>query len=120
MIKSIQNEPTIATIAIDHQMTVIHVHVGKNFVKDVLLNGGFGVNIMTKRLCVQLGLFKPKLTPYNLHMVDQTIAKPLGLIKDLKIYVHGILYIITFTVYIEECIGFYLHYVVKTTLASRC
>jgi hypothetical protein len=29
-------------------------------------------------------------------MANQTIAKPLGLIKDLKISVHGIPYIITF------------------------
>jgi hypothetical protein len=31
-------------------------------------------------------------------MANQTIAKPLGLIKDLKIFVHGIPYIITFTI----------------------
>jgi hypothetical protein len=33
-----------------------------------------------------------------MHMANQTIAKPLGLIKDLKIFVHGILFIVTFTV----------------------
>ncbi len=85
-------------IVIDHQMIVIRVHVTKNFIKDVFLDGGFGINIMTERLHVQLRLFKPKPTSYNLHMVDQTIAKPLGLIKVLKIYVHGIPYIITFTI----------------------
>ncbi len=47
---------------------------------------------------MQIGLSKPKLAPYNLCMVDQTIAKPLGLIKDLKILVHGIPYAITFNV----------------------
>jgi hypothetical protein len=31
-------------------------------------------------------------------MVDQTIATPLGFIRDLKIFVHGISYMITFTV----------------------
>jgi hypothetical protein len=31
-------------------------------------------------------------------MVDQTIAKPLGLIKDLKNFVHGIPYGMTFTI----------------------
>jgi hypothetical protein len=31
-------------------------------------------------------------------MVDQTIAKPLGLIRDLKIFVQGIPYIVTFIV----------------------
>jgi hypothetical protein len=36
--------------------------------------------------------------PYNLHMANQTIAKSLGLIKDFKIFVHGIPYIVTFTI----------------------
>jgi hypothetical protein len=31
-------------------------------------------------------------------MVNQTIVKPLGLIKDLRIFVHGIPYVVTFTV----------------------
>ncbi len=88
----------IASIAIDHQMAVIQVQVGKNFIEDVLLDGGFGVNIIMEKLRVQLGLSKPKPTSYNLHMDDQTIAKPLGLNKDLKILVHGITYAMTFTI----------------------
>jgi hypothetical protein len=31
-------------------------------------------------------------------MVDQTITKPVGLIEELKMYVHGIPYITTFTI----------------------
>jgi hypothetical protein len=31
-------------------------------------------------------------------MADQTIAKPFGLIGDLKIFVHGIPYMVTFIV----------------------
>jgi hypothetical protein len=31
-------------------------------------------------------------------MANQTIAKPLGLIRDFKIFVHGISYMITFVV----------------------
>jgi hypothetical protein len=77
-------------------MAMIHVQVGNNFIEDVFLNGGSKVNIITNKLRVQLGLSKPKPTPYNLHTVDQTMAKPLGLIKDLKILAHGILYAITF------------------------
>jgi hypothetical protein len=42
---------------------------------------------------------KPKPTPYNLRMVDQTTTKLVGLIRDLKIYVHGILYITMFIVF---------------------
>jgi hypothetical protein len=49
-------------------------------------------------LRLRLRLPKPKPTPYNLKMVDQTTIKPMGLIRDMKIYVHGIHYIITFTI----------------------
>ncbi len=37
--------------------------------KDVFLNGGYGVNIIMGKLRVQLGLSKPKLAPYNLHII---------------------------------------------------
>jgi len=53
---------------------------------------------LTSLLKIQLGLSKPNPMPYNLHMLDQTIAKALGLIRDLKIFVHGIPYTVTFTV----------------------
>jgi hypothetical protein len=49
-------------------------------------------------LKLKLGLPKPKPTPYNLRMANQTTTKPMGFIKDLKMYVHGILYIIIFIV----------------------
>ncbi len=62
------------------------------------MDGGFGVNSITKHLRLRLGLPKPKPTPYNLRMADQTTTKPVGLIRDMKIYVHGIPYIIMFIV----------------------
>jgi hypothetical protein len=65
----------------------------------VLLDGGSKLNIITNQLELRLGLLKPKPTPYNLRMVDQTTTKLVGLIKDLKIYVHGIPYIIMFTIF---------------------
>jgi hypothetical protein len=37
-------------MAIDHQMVVIQVQVGKNFIDDVLIDGGFGINIIIKNL----------------------------------------------------------------------
>jgi hypothetical protein len=49
-------------------------------------------------LRLKLGLPKLKLTPYNLRMANQPTIKLMGLIIDMKIYVHGILYITTFTI----------------------
>ncbi len=77
-------------------MAVIQVQARKNFIK-MCLDGGFGVNIIMKKLKVQLGLLKPEPAPYNLCIADQTIVKPLGLITNLKILVHGIPYTLIFT-----------------------
>jgi hypothetical protein len=49
---------------------------------------------------------KPNLTPYNLCIADQTITKPLGFIKDLKIFVHGIPYMVTFIVIKNNVLNF--------------
>jgi hypothetical protein len=85
-------------VVIDNHMTISQVHIGKNTIEDVLLDGGCGVNIIIEQLKLKLELPKPKLAPYNLKMVDQTTIKPMGLIKDMKIYVHGIFYITMFIV----------------------
>jgi hypothetical protein len=92
--------PKVGTyaIAIDNHMLVMQVQIRKNIIEDVLLNGGFKVNVITKELRLRLGLLKLKHAPYNLRMVDQTTTKLVGLIKDLKIYVHGIIYITTYIV----------------------
>jgi hypothetical protein len=42
----------VASFAIHHQMAIIHVQVAKNFIANVLLEGGYGVNIITKKLKV--------------------------------------------------------------------
>jgi len=79
-------------------MVVIQVYVSKNFIDDVLIDGGFGVNINIENLIIQLGLSIPNPMFYNMCMENQIIAKPLNLVKDLKIFVHEIPYTITFIV----------------------
>jgi len=87
-------------------MAIIQVQIGKNIIKYVLLNGGSGVNIITKQLRLWLGLPQSKPTPYNLRMVDQTTTKLVGLIRNLKIYVHGIFYITMFIVFQNSVVDF--------------
>ncbi len=55
---------------------------------------------------LKLGLPKLKPTPYNLRMANQTTTKPMGLIRDLKIYVHGIPYITTFIILLDSVVDF--------------
>jgi hypothetical protein len=87
-------------------MAIIQVQIGNNTIEDVLLDGGSKVNIITKQLKLRSRLPKPKLAPYNLRMAYQTTTKLVGLIKDLKIYVHGIPYITTFTILQNSVVDF--------------
>jgi hypothetical protein len=80
-------------------MVVIQVQVGKNIVEAVLINGRAVMNIIIKNLITKLGLPKPKPSPYHFRMVDQSIIRPLGIIRNLKIHIHGIPYITTFIVF---------------------
>ncbi len=61
------------------------------------MDGGSGVNIITKHFRLKLGLLKPKHAPYNVRMENQTTTKLVGLIRDLNIYVRDT-YIITFII----------------------
>jgi hypothetical protein len=76
-------------------MSVIQVQVGKNIVEDVLIDGGASVNIIIENLRTKLGLPKPKPVPYHLRMTNESMNRPLGIIKNLKIHIHGIPYITT-------------------------
>ena len=87
-----------ATEAIDKHMPVISICIGKNIVDDVLLDGGSRVNIITEEEHHRLELPKPSPTPFNLKMANGTIAKPTRLLRDVKIHIHGIPYIVTVTV----------------------
>lgn len=77
-------EGTIASVAIDHQMAGIPIQVGRNTVKDVLLDGGLSVNTITEDLRKGLGLLSPKSAPYNLRMAVHTTTKQVGLVKAIK------------------------------------
>jgi hypothetical protein len=79
-------------------MVIIQVQVGKNNVEDFLLDGGTSVNIIIKNLGTKLGLPKPRSTPYHLIMAYRSRTKPLGIIRNLKIHIHGISFVATFTI----------------------
>jgi hypothetical protein len=71
-----------------------------------LIDGGASVNIIIKNLITNLGLPKPKPAPYHLIMAYQSMTRPLGIIKILKIRIHGIPYIATFIVLKNNVVDF--------------
>jgi hypothetical protein len=87
-------------------VVVIQVQVGKNIVEDVLIDGGTIVNIITWNLWTKLGLPKPRPTPYHLKMANQSMTRPLEIIVNLKIHIHGIPYIATFIVLKNNVLDF--------------
>jgi hypothetical protein len=100
------SELNIVVIEVDNQMVVIQVQVGKNIFEDVLLDGGANVNIITKNLRTKLELPKLKLLPYHLRMVKQSMTRPLGIIRNLKIYILDIPYIITIIILKNNVVDF--------------
>jgi hypothetical protein len=97
MIKSHFEVNTII-IKVNNHMAIIQVQVGKNTIEDVLLNRRTSVNIIIKKFRTKLGLPKLGLAPYHLRMIDQSMTKPLGIIINLKIQIHGIPHVPAFTI----------------------
>jgi hypothetical protein len=46
-------------------MAIIEIHVGKNMVDDILLDGSLGINAIIDGLRGKLGLLPPQPTPFN-------------------------------------------------------
>jgi hypothetical protein len=90
------------------------------YIKDVILDGGFGVNIIMEKLKMQLDLSKLKPAFYNLRVADQTIAKPFSLIKDLKILCSWNSLCDNFYCDIKYCVKLYVLYVVRLSLVKGC
>ena len=63
----------------------------------VTLDGGAGVNVMTKKVRKMLDL-ELQEAPFQLRMADQTIAKPLGMVKQVPIRVGVVEFETTFII----------------------
>jgi hypothetical protein len=69
-------------------VAIIQVQVGKNIIEDVLLDGKTSVNIIAKNLRKKLGLPKLRPTPYHLKMLNQSMTKPLIIIRNRYMAYH--------------------------------
>lgn len=79
-------------------MVIIEVHIGKNVVDDVLLDGGARVNAIIDGLKCKLKLPPHQLASFNLKMVDFSYIKLIRIIPNVEIWIHDIPYIVTFTI----------------------
>ena len=72
--------------------------IGNGTLAIVLIARRSGINLLTEEEQKRLGLGATQSVFYRLKMADQTIVEPVGLIKNVKISIHDIPYLITFTV----------------------
>jgi hypothetical protein len=56
---------------LDEVILVVQVCIRKFGVRDILLDGGSGVNMISESLRKKIGLKKPKLAPFVVRMADQ-------------------------------------------------
>jgi hypothetical protein len=72
--KGVANVCKVTTVKVedfDEAMHVVQVKIGKLGVKDVLLDGKFGVNIISKELRKKVGLKRLQLAPFMAYMANQ-------------------------------------------------
>ncbi len=72
----------------DEAMLIVQVRVGKFEVRDVLLDSGSSVNIISKSLRKKIRLRRPQSASFVVRMVDQGKVQPIGF-RNLKINLVG-------------------------------
>lgn len=85
-------------IDVDQQLFILLVTISTSTLQNVLLNGGSGINMITEEEQLQLGLLVLQVAPYKLRMAYQTMVELMGLIRNIKIHIHGIPYFISLIV----------------------
>ena len=73
----------------DHHNPAPTVIIKGQEVPGCLIDGGSGVNIISKSTCDRLGIQNWEACSFWLHMADTRSVRPLGLIRKLEIMVGG-------------------------------
>jgi hypothetical protein len=81
--------PTNGPMVLDDQCPTISVLIQGEQIHDVIIDGGSGVNVISKTTCDHLRITKWDKCPFWLGIVDTSAVRPLGLINDLIIHVGG-------------------------------
>ena len=93
-----KNNMIAGAVDVDRGLPIITIQVGKETLENVLLDEGSGANLIIEEERIWMGMQTPLPALYQLCMVNQVLAQPVGLIWNVRIYIHGIPYFITLTV----------------------
>ena len=76
---------------VDHNNLAIQVILKGQEIVGCIIDGGSSVNVISSRICKQLGISEWEACPFWLRMADTRSGRPLGLIRKLGIVVGGTL-----------------------------
>ena len=82
-------KPNLGPTFIEHRNPAIKVLVQGTEIKGCIVDGGSGVNVISKATCTNLGITSWENCPFWLRMTD---TRPLGLLQKLSIVVGGQLF----------------------------
>ena len=91
-IPTLFTEPNPGPTVIDHQNPAIKVFVHDTEIKGCVVDGGSGVNVISKATCTNLDITSWENFPLWLRMADTHSVCPLGLLRKLSIIIGGYLF----------------------------
>ena len=92
---------------VDHSNPAIKVILQGQEVVGCIIDEGSGINVISARICEQLGISEWEACPFWLRMEDTCSVRPLGSIKKLGIVVGGHLFEISVVVLDLDALGTY-------------
>ena len=91
-IPTLFTETNLGPTIIDHRSPVIKVLVHGTEIQGCAIDGGSGVNVISKATCTTLGITSWENDPFWLRMADTRSVRPLGLLRKLSIVIGGHLF----------------------------
>ena len=80
-------ESATGTTMVNHHNPTIKVILQGEEIPGCIIDGGSGVNVISKAICNRMGLTDWEACPFWLRIVDTKSIRPLGLLRKLKIVI---------------------------------
>ena len=88
-IPSLLTDTSSGPTIVDHRSPAIKVLIHGTEIQGCVVDGGSGVNVISKATCQTLGIMTWENCPFWLHMADTRSVRPLGLLRQLPIIIGG-------------------------------
>ena len=83
------SNPEEGPAVVDTSSPALTVIVKGKEIAGTIIDGGSGVNVISKRTCDTLGIRDWEPCPFWLRMADTSLVRPTGIIRDLDVTIRG-------------------------------